>query len=65
VNHEKVQWLQNSLHKKLAELWVDMEATVAAVGGGSDAWIFPCQHYYHRCFGVVSDGGLGSTHCLC
>jgi hypothetical protein len=30
---EKAQWFQNSLCKKLAELWVNMEATVAALGG--------------------------------
>jgi chromosome segregation ATPase len=33
TEHEKAQWLRNSLHKKLAELQVDMEAIVAALGG--------------------------------
>jgi hypothetical protein len=39
TEHEKAQRFQNSLYKKLVELWVDMEATVATLGG--DAWIFP------------------------
>jgi hypothetical protein len=40
TEHEKVQQFQNSPCKKLAELRVDMEATVAELGGG-DACIFP------------------------
>jgi chromosome segregation ATPase len=40
TEHEKAQRFPNSLRKKLAELRVDMEATVAALGGG-DARIFP------------------------
>jgi hypothetical protein len=41
TEHEKAQRFPNSLRKKLAELRVDMEATVAALGGGGDAQIFP------------------------
>jgi hypothetical protein len=33
TEHEKAQQFQNSLYKKLVELWVDMEATVATLGG--------------------------------
>jgi hypothetical protein len=39
MEHEKVQWFQNSLHRKLAELRRDMETIVAVLGGG--AGIFP------------------------
>jgi hypothetical protein len=39
TEREKARRFQNSLRKKLVELWIDMEATVDALG--SDAWIFP------------------------
>jgi hypothetical protein len=38
MEHEKAQWFQNLLHKKMAALRRDTEASVAALGG--DAWIF-------------------------
>jgi 3-dehydroquinate synthetase len=34
TEHEKAQQFRNSLCKKLADLWVNMEATVVALGGG-------------------------------
>jgi hypothetical protein len=63
TEHEKVQQFQNSPCKKLAELRVDMEATVAELGGAMLAFSL-CQHYRHRLFGVILDGGPGSTHHL-
>jgi hypothetical protein len=39
VERAKVQWFHNQLRKKLAELWHDMEESIATLGG--DAWIFP------------------------
>jgi hypothetical protein len=55
----------NNIETQLAELRVDMEAAVAMLtGGGGDAWIFPPPTLLSLIFGVVSDGGLGSTDCL-
>jgi 3-dehydroquinate synthetase len=45
TEREKVYQLQNSLRKKLAELRVDMEATVASLGGGVMHGFSLCQHY--------------------
>jgi chromosome segregation ATPase len=36
TEHEKAQQFQNSLCKKLTDLWVNMEATVVALGGCLD-----------------------------
>jgi hypothetical protein len=38
VERAKAQWFHNQLRKKLAELWHDMEESIAMLGG--DAWIF-------------------------
>jgi chromosome segregation ATPase len=62
TEHEKAQRFPNSLRKKLAELRVDMEATVTALGAMHGFSLY--QHCCHRFFGVVSDGGPGCTHCL-
>jgi chromosome segregation ATPase len=59
---EKAQRFQNSLHKKLAELRVNMEATVAVLGVMHGFSLR--QHYCHRFFGAISDDCPGSTHRL-
>jgi hypothetical protein len=46
VECEKAQRFQNSLRKKLAELQVDMEAIVVALGRGMHGFSLH-QHYYH------------------
>jgi chromosome segregation ATPase len=63
IGCEKVQRLQNSLHKKLAELRVDIEATVAALG--ERCMDFPSANTIVNDFLVVLDGSPGSTHRLC
>jgi hypothetical protein len=63
TKHEKAQWFWNSLCKKLAELRVDMEVILAALGG----W---CMNFPSANTTVTNflewflDGGPGSTHRL-
>jgi hypothetical protein len=62
TKHEKEQQFWKSLRKKLAELPVDMEVTVTALGAMHEFSL--CQHYCHWVFGVLSDGGPSCIHCL-